>query len=243
MSEPEIPQPRFPFWDYQDLLLVIGAAFPSLLAATLLVRSLFFGLALRGQGKAPELLAAQFLWYGFCFGFLYLLLKLKYDRPFWESLGWVRFGERFGRRAGSGALLALGLAVAGALLRTPDLDMPMKRLLSDRTSLLLVGLAAATLGPVCEELIFRGFLLPLLVRSLGQWPGIVLSALPFAVLHGPQYAWSWRHVLLIVVAGVAFGWMRQRTGSTAAAAVMHASYNSTFFLAFVLQGKDLPTAW
>ncbi len=243
MSEPEIPQPRFPFWGYQDLLLFIGAAFPSLLAATLLVQSLFFGFGLRGQGKTPELLAAQFLWYGFCFGFLYLLLRLKYDRPFWESLGWVRFGERFWRRAGSGALLALGLAIAGTLLRTPDLDMPMKRLLSDRTSLLLVGLAAATAGPVCEELIFRGFLMPLLVRSLGPWPGIVLSALPFAVLHGPQYAWSWRHVLLIVVAGVAFGWMRQRTGSTAAAAVMHASYNGTFFLAFVLQGKDLPTAW
>jgi membrane protease YdiL (CAAX protease family) len=243
MSEPEIPRPSCPFWDYQDLFLFIGAALPSLLAATLLVRSLFSGFALPGRGKTPELLAAQFLWYGFCFGFLYLLLRLKYDRPFWESLAWVRFGERFWRRAGSGALLALALAVAGAVLRTPDLDMPMKRLLSDRTSLLLVGLAAATVGPVCEELIFRGFLMPLLVRSLGCWPGIVLSALPFALLHGPQYAWSWRHVLLIVVAGVAFGWMRQRTGSTAAATVMHASYNGTFFLAFVLQGKDLPTAW
>lgn len=243
MSEPEIPRPNFPFWDYQDLLLFIGAAFPALLAATLLVRSLFLGFSLRGQGKAPELLLAQFLWYGFCFGFLYLLLRLKYDRPFWESLGWVRFGERFLRRAGAGALLALGLAVAGAVLRTPDLDMPMKRLLSDRTSVLLVGLAAATIGPVCEELIFRGFLLPLLVRSLGPWPGVVLSALPFAVLHGPQYAWSWRHVLLIVVAGAAFGWMRQRTGSTAASTVMHAGYNGTFFLAFVLQGKDLPSAW
>jgi membrane protease YdiL (CAAX protease family) len=131
----------------------------------------------------------------------------------------------------------------GALLRTPDLDMPMKRLLSDRTSLLLVGVAAATLGPVCEELAFRGFLMPLLVRSLGAWPGIVVSALPFALLHGPQYAWSWRHLLLIVIAGVSFGWMRHRTGSTAAAAVMHAGYNFTFFVAFVLQGKDVPTQW
>jgi hypothetical protein len=243
MSEPEIPRPRFPFWDYQDLFLFIGAAFPSLLAATLLVRWLFSWLALRGQGKTPELLAAQFLWYGFCFGFLYLLLRLKYDRPFWESLGWVHFGERFWRRVGSGALLALGLAVAGALLRTPDLDMPMKHLLSDRTSVLLVGLAAATLGPACEELIFRGFLMPLLIRSLGPWPGIVFSALPFALLHGPQYAWSWRHVLLIVVAGVAFGWMRHRTGSTAAAAVMHAAYNSTFFAAVLIYGKDLPARW
>jgi hypothetical protein len=243
MSEPETPRQRAPFWGYLDLLLFIGAASPALLAAGLVVRALFAGFAAHGQGKAPELLAAQFLWYGFCFAFLYLLLKLKYDRPFWESLGWVRFGERFWRRAGWGAALAVAVAVGGALLRTPDLDMPMKRLLSNRLSVLLVGLAAVTLGPVCEELVFRGFLQPLLVRSLGAAPGVVLSALPFALAHGPQYAWSWRHVLFIVCAGASFGWMRHRSGSTAAATVMHAAYNLTFFSAYILYGKDLPSQW
>jgi membrane protease YdiL (CAAX protease family) len=138
--------------------------------------------------------------------------------------------------------LALAVGILGAL-RTPDLDMPMKRLLSDRTAVLMVGLAAVTAGPVCEEVAFRGFLMPLLMRSLGPAAAIVLSALPFALLHGPQYAWSWRHVVLITLAGSAFGYTRWRTGSTAAAAIVHAAYNATFFAAYVLVGKDLPAKW
>ncbi len=225
------------FWDYHDLLLFVAAFFPALMGAGLLIR------ALSGIGKTPQLLAAQFLGYAFWFGFLYAILRLKHGRPFWKSLGWVRFRDRFLQHVASGVALALAIGLLGALLRTPDLDTPMKRLLSDRFSVLLVGVAAATLGPLCEELAFRGFLQPLLVRSLGPAPGIVLTALPFALLHGPEYAWSWRHVLLITVAGISFGWMRHRTGSTAAAAVMHAAYNSTFFAAMLIAGKDLPARW
>jgi membrane protease YdiL (CAAX protease family) len=232
-----------PFWGYQDLLAFLAAAVPALLVAALIAKLLFNAFALRGQGKAPELLAAQFLGYLFWFVFLYLLLRLKYGRPFWQSLGWVRASERFWRWAGWGALLAIAVSIAGSLLRTPDLDMPMKHLLSDRMSVLLIGVAAATVGPVCEEVAFRGFLMPLMVRSMGAPLGIVLSALPFALLHGPQYAWSWRHIVLITVAGVAFGYVRYRSGSTAAAAIVHAAYNTTFFLAFVLYGKDLPAKW
>jgi membrane protease YdiL (CAAX protease family) len=254
MSEPEVPDFGTPaveqppprdgvFWSYLDLALFFTAALPALAAAALIVRGLFSGFSFRGEAKAPELLAAQFLGYGFLFAFLYLLLRLKYDRPFWNSLGWTRFRERFLERIALGIGAALAVAILGGLLRTPDLDTPMKRLLSDRLSILLVGLAAATIGPVCEELAFRGFLQPLLVRSLGPGPGILLTSLPFALLHGPEYGWSWRHVLLITLAGVAFGWMRHRTGSTAAAAVMHAAYNSTFFAAVLIAGKDLPARW
>jgi membrane protease YdiL (CAAX protease family) len=231
------------FWDYQDLLMFVAAFFPALLGAGLFVGVLSHGLGLPGIGKAPQLLAAQFLGYALWFGFLYLILRLKYDRPFWTSLGWVRFRDRFWQHVVSGVALALAIGFLGALLRTPDLDTPMKRLLSDRLSVILIGVAAATVGPLCEELAFRGFVQPILVRSLGAAPGIVLTALPFALLHGPEYAWSWRHVLLIATAGCSFGWIRYRTGSTAAAAVMHAAYNSTFFAAMLISGKDFPAKW
>jgi membrane protease YdiL (CAAX protease family) len=231
------------FWDYQDLLMFVAAFFPALLGAGLFVGVLFRGFGLPGAGKASQLLAAQFLGYALWFGFLYLILRLKYDCPFWESLGWVRFREGLGQHVASGVALALALGILGALLRTPDLDTPMKRLMSDRLSVILIGVAAATVGPLCEELAFRGFVQPILVRSLGAAPGIFLTALPFALLHGPEYAWSWRHVLLIATAGCSFGWMRYRTGSTAAAAVMHAAYNSTFFAAMLISGKDFPAKW
>ena len=71
--------------------------------------------------------------------------------------------------------------------------------------------------------------MPLLAQTFGVAAGIVLAAVPFAVAHAPQYAYSWRHVALIGLAGVAFGWTRFKTGSTAAAAAMHAAYNFIIF--------------
>ena len=62
-----------------------------------------------------------------------------------------------------------------------------------------------------------------------------MTACLFASLHGPEYAWSWRHVTLVALAGCAFGWMRHRTGSTATATTMHAAYNFTFFVGMVAQ--------
>jgi hypothetical protein len=84
----------------------------------------------------------------------------------------------------------------------------------------------------------RGFLQPLLVRSLGAIPGILAAALPFGLLHFQEYGNSWRHALLISLAGAAFGWMRHRTGSTMASTLMHASYNALEFFAFFTQQKD-----
>ncbi|MCC7174267.1 MAG: CPBP family intramembrane metalloprotease [Bryobacterales bacterium] len=240
MSGPAVLSEDRPFWGYGDLALFLMAGVPALVAAGILVRTLFSLLGWPWEARAPQLLAGQLLAYGFWFGFLYALLRVKYRRPFWRSLGWVDPGSQFWERLLLGVGLALGVAVLGGLLRTPNLDTPMKRLLSDRASVWLIGAAAATIGPACEELAFRGFVQPLLVRTLGAAPGIILTALPFALLHGPEYAWSWRHVLLVTIAGVGFGWMRHKTGSTAAAAVMHAGYNSTFFMALLVAGKDLP---
>jgi membrane protease YdiL (CAAX protease family) len=85
-----------------------------------------------------------------------------------------------------------------------------------------------------EEILFRGVLLPLLARSLGAWPGILLTALPFALLHGPQNTWAWQQVVLIGVAGAIFGWVRYRTGATSASFLLHAAYNATGFLGFAI---------
>lgn len=237
------PAARDPFWNYQDLGLFTVLAAPSLLLAFVLVQGVFLISGYRPAGKAVPLLAGQFLGYGFLFLSLYGLLKMRYDRPFWSSLGWVRPSRGLWMSVLGGPVLALLVASLGVAIRTPEIEMPIKDLLSDRFSILLVGLFATTLGPLCEELAFRGFLLPLVARSLGPVAGVLIAAVPFAVLHGPQYSWSWRHILLISLAGAAFGWLRLRSRSTFAAALMHAGYNLTFFSAYLFQGKDLPARW
>ena len=141
--------------------------------------------------------------------------------------------------AAGGVGLAVAVMLLGVLIRTPRIESPLTELLKDPTSLVLLAIFGSIVAPVCEELVFRGFLQPLLVRSLGAAVGIAATALPFGLLHLQEYGNSWRHVLLISLSGVAFGWMRQVTGSTKAAAGMHSAYNA-FQFALLLMAKGMP---
>jgi membrane protease YdiL (CAAX protease family) len=231
MTAPAPPPPLDPVWDWHDLLIFAGLYLPSMGAALLLVKLLPW----QPAGKAAPLLMAQFIGYAFWFGSLALLLKVRYQVNVPEALGW-----RMPRRGlvfclFGGPLVALGVGILGLLLRTPDIANPFKELLADRTSLLLVGLFACTLGPICEEIAFRGFVQPVAVRSFGILAGIAGTSAAFALLHAPQYSWSWQHVVLLACAGLVFGFVRHGTDSTAAAAFMHGAYNLTFFVAYLAQ--------
>jgi membrane protease YdiL (CAAX protease family) len=235
-SEPPPPEPpppeTYPFWGYLDLLAFLVITF-LVLALESVLASAF--LAVVHVKRLLVELPAQFILYGVMLGMLALIFRRYYGRPFWQSLRWVPTGLSASFLATCGILLAFGVMVASLLLKTPDIDSPMKQYLTDRTSVLLIAVFGTTLGPLCEELLFRGFLQPLLVRSLGAAPGILLTALPFGLLHLEEYGYSWRHGLLITLAGAAFGWMRHRTGSTKAAVMMHAAYNCVFFLLLAAQ--------
>ncbi|HWB85914.1 MAG TPA: CPBP family intramembrane glutamic endopeptidase [Bryobacteraceae bacterium] len=237
---PPSPPERVPFWGYSDLFLFIGMAIPSMVAGVFLVKGVLLAFHLHPSIRAVELLPAQFLGYLILFLILLAIFRLQYGRPFWRSLGWVDSHMPVLQLVIYGMLAAFAVALASTFLKMPETDTPMKELLSDRTSMILIGIFGVTVGPLCEELAFRGFLQPLLVRSLGVVPGIVGAAIPFGLLHLQEYGYSWRHALLIAAAGAAFGWVRHRTGSTRASTIMHAAYNALFFLALFAQKGDLP---
>jgi membrane protease YdiL (CAAX protease family) len=224
----------YPFWSYVDFAAFILLAFPSILGGIVLTKEFthFFHLPF---SDVQLMLPAQFLGYGLLFLCLYLLLKTRYDQPFWESLRFTFPARGFWWSFWSGPVLALAVAGLGLLLRAPVIDLPFEEMLSSRFSIALLGLFITTLGPVCEELAFRGFLLPLLKRSIGTVLGILFTALPFALLHGQQYHWSWQHLSMVLMAGSVFGFVRYRTGSTASAAAIHSTYNLTYFAVFLLQ--------
>jgi membrane protease YdiL (CAAX protease family) len=234
---PPTPHSPPPFWDYVDLGLFISLCFPSLLISILLLRALS---GVIPYGKPFQGLLAQFIWYALAFGSLYALLRLRYRQPFWRSLGWKMLP--FSTTAMcfiAGPFLAVTIGYLGYMLRTPEISLPFKQMLDNRPTVLLFSIFVVILGPLCEELAFRGFLLPLFVRSLGAAAGIIVTGLLFGCLHAPEYSWSWRHVLLVSVAGCVFGWVRHQTGSTAAATYMHSTYNLTQFAAFVAQSRTI----
>ena len=106
------------------------------------------------------------------------------------------------------------------------------RLSEDRKLILL----QVTLGPVLEEILFRGYLFALLLWGIGKarntrWNVVVipLGALVFAVVHLSQPGASWLQMVCITSTGAVYGAIRYTSGSSAPAAVAHASYNLTLY--------------
>jgi len=231
------------FWSFKDLLIFLGVALPCLLGGALLVRMAALAFFVSVPNKSVELLAGQFLGYLMLYLALAALLRVEYERPFWSSLGWRWPELPLPTIAAAGIALAFGIALLGALLKTPETGGAMKEMLENRTSLVLMAILGVTIGPLCEELAFRGFLQPLLVRSLGVAPGILLSGLGFGMLHLPQYGFTWQHGILITLAGTAFGCMRQASRSTAGSTIMHSAYNFALFLGYFAAGSRIPQSW
>ena len=223
-----------PFWDYQDAAVSICVALPCFFLGIGVVKGVLAAAPALRSGKALELLAGQFLGYALWFGCLAALFRMRHGQPLWPAMNWKLPACLILPSLSLGLVLAMAVAVIGVLLRTPQTDSTLLELMNDRVSIVAVTFFATTLGPFCEELAFRGVLLPLLVRSAGAVAGILLTAVPFALLHGPQYHWSWQHLLLLSGVGCIFGWARYKTGSTGIPTVMHASYNATFMAGFIV---------
>jgi membrane protease YdiL (CAAX protease family) len=146
----------------------------------------------------------------------YLALKL----PRWRD---VRLGF---------ALLAAVLVLTGILASVSGQETPAfmtETFESARAAgmLPLLLLAFVVLGPLQEEILFRGFLFRGVAPSLGVWPAIVLTALTWALMHA-QYQWFF--VGEIFALGLALGWLRARSGSTILTFVLHATVNGLALL-------------
>jgi uncharacterized protein len=223
-----MPEPET-FWGYEDLALFIGAAVPCLFLGAVFVR------ALHMSSRGEQVLLLQVLMYALMLAVLYALISIRHRRPFWRSLSWsrrVRFPLTW---IVGGLLLALATSALGATMKAPQVPDQIRALITGRGSFIAVLVFVVVLGPIFEELVFRGFLLPLLVRTFGPALGILLTALPFALLHGAQNKWAWQQITMIGIAGAAFGYAKFRTGSTAASTLLHSGFNLMGALAYLYE--------
>jgi membrane protease YdiL (CAAX protease family) len=111
-----------------------------------------------------------------------------------------------------------------------------------------------TLGPVLEEVVFRGYLFAFLMWLLTTVATdarrnrmvVVFAAVVFAVVHLAQPGVSWLQLACITSTGTLYGWIRCRSGSTAPAAFSHALYNLALYAisgAALLGEKALTAGW
>ena len=229
-----LPQKEEVFWGWHDLFLFVFIVILSLGLAMLAgmgIRNLFH---LSEARMNIVLLIAQFLAYSVAFTCLKYMFLAEYGEPLLLSLHWRRSPIDPVRLLLIGLGQAFTIAMIGAFMRIPPMETPMNKLLADRPTAIVIAILAVTMAPLAEELAFRGLLQPLLIRTTGVVPGILITSLLFGAMHLEQYG-AWQSVVLITLAGAGFGTMRHYTGSTRASALMHAGYNSALFLLFFTQ--------
>lgn len=122
-----------------------------------------------------------------------------------------------------GPILTLAVSLLANLFRTPKIPTALDQLESAAVPLAAIAVFAVLLGPLFEEIMFRGFMQP--------HAGIVLTSIFFSLLHGMQNQWLWQYLVLMFVVSVLFGIARQRTGSTVASLLLHSGFNLTAFIA------------
>ena len=189
-------------------LSVLGL-YLALMAAPLLMLALM----LRGLGPGPEGGWLQFRWAPLGQSTRRALKLFLMALPLVSLVGWLQ-AQIWGDPGGSNPLLEL-------VLQSHNLP-----------ALACFGFTAVVLAPLFEETIFRGVLLPVAGRELGNGWGVLISAAVFGVAH-----LSLGELPPLFVLGLGLGWLRLSSGRLGACVLMHALWNALTFTNLVVLGS------
>ena len=167
----------------------------------------------------------------------------------WNFRGALRY---FWRLAGIGLVAGLLIGSLGNFLPMPKSPPILRDMMTSTTGAWFMLIFGITAAPMTEELAFRGFLLPSLInifrwaerrgisneavtRYAGVPLAVILTTIPFTMLHAQQVSDAWGPLLLIAMVSVILCIIRLATDSVAAGAVVHAAYNFVLFAGVLFQ--------
>jgi CAAX protease family protein len=204
--------------------------------------------------EVSYLISAQAAAYGIQWALAALVFSLWWGRSLVRGVHWntPAAGRAFLRLALLGIATGLVITLAGNFLPMPKAPPILEDLTNSTTGAWMLMAFGITLAPLTEELAFRGFLLPSLVnafrwlerrgtisessvRTLGVPVAVVLTSIPFAMVHAQQVSGSWGPLVLIGMVSVVLCIIRLLTDSVAASFVVHACYNLTLFAGLLVQ--------
>lgn len=129
-------------------------------------------------------------------------------------------------------VLGLALPIAGGWLtrwvaQGHEVTQDVKQIGGAASLALRVPLAlvVVSLGPLVEELLFRGALLSALLRRMPVGWAVAISSLLFACVHLPDLGFLWYAVPNLALLAAALAWLRLRSGSLWPAVVAHGVNN------------------
>jgi hypothetical protein len=180
---------------------------------------------------------------------------LLWHRNFLDGLSW----RWVTARGQAGKLIALGLLL-GVMVQiatnfiTPPKTRPVDAFFQTQADAWLITLFGTILAPVFEEICFRGFLVPAIAiaydwlclprtpEARERWQttttltpaalifSAVLTSVLFALMHASQVAHLWAALLVLFTISLVLTWVRVKTASVAASAMVHGAYNFFVFL-------------
>jgi membrane protease YdiL (CAAX protease family) len=230
-SVPTAPPPvENPVWSGWDVLLIALLTILTLFVVELITvlgaRALVYPKSSFGDLAQKPVLAliGEFLSYIAVAAYMVMLVEGKYHASFWQAIRWNWRGNSTLKLLGLG-VLTVGLDLLSRYLPMPK-TTPFDQFFAHPRDAYLMAVFAVTFGPLMEELFFRGFLYPVLARRIAVPGAVLLTALPFGLIHYLQYK-SWAAVLVITLVGVVLTVVRAVTKSVAASFLVHVGYNGT----------------
>jgi uncharacterized protein len=258
--EPHRPS-RIPHFGHVLLLLLLLLA-GTLCSAILALVALHFSLF--GVSSLDQLQRSMFYNIGIM-GLLYLIAFVPGAAVF--TLLWRRSVAAGLQWNGASAfrlrwrLFGMGVGCAGVALALQSVlhlpqNTPIQQMLNSPQAAWLMFAFGVTVAPFCEEVLFRGFLLPsactafdwvrekitrsapppLLPNEHPQWSlpamifGAATTSVLFALLHASQTANAKSVLVMLWSMGMVLSGIRLKTRSLAASTFTHASYNFILFL-------------
>jgi uncharacterized protein len=229
---PPAPEPRDPAWSGMDVVRLVFLALVSLfvgVGVVLLVAHLWIAphSSIAALGRSPIItVAGQAVAYFLILAYMYVLVTRERCRPdFFSAIHW-NWPNNVVPYIVVGLVLSFALQLLAHLLPMPK-GLPIDTFFRTPVEAWVLTLFGITLAPLMEELFFRGFLYPVLVRGIGKPVAIFFTAFAFALLHGSQLLFSWGPVLVIFLVGMVLTMVRAYKDSVAAGLLIHVAYNGT----------------
>jgi len=231
-------------WGWTDFAIFTGFGLISyLFLSTILVMAFYARGVTLTQLKGSSFVSSLFavldtllIWLGL-FGYLYFTVRVSHQKPLWKTLGWRRFPGSISQRTAvitcllGGSAFALLIGLASSLVGSKA-KLPIELFFQDRRSIWIMMVMAVVVAPLAEETLFRGYLYPLLARTMGISGGVLLTGILFGGFHAMQLWGGWGQIVLLILVGIVFTYVRAITGTVLASYLLHLSYNFFLFASF-----------
>lgn len=231
-SAPPVEEPRDPAWTGLDVVRLVVLAILALfvgVGAVLLIAHLWVAprSPLAVLERSPiVIVAGQAVAYVLLIAYMYVLVTRERRQPnFLSAIHW-NWPRNIGPYIFTGFVLSLALQLLSHLLPMPK-SLPIDTFFRTTAEAWVLTIFGITLAPLMEELFFRGFLYPVLVRGIGKPVAILFTAFTFALLHGGQLMFAWGPVLVIFLVGMVLTMVRAYKDSVASSLLIHVAYNGT----------------